>query len=344
MYIGWRDLRFAKGRFALIASVVGLITVLVGFLVGLTGGLAMQNISGVLDLPGDKIVLAQSEKANFSDSRITAEQQRAWAGRADTVVPLGISQTRATVGEKSAPIAVFATPTGQANAPQAGTIVLPTQVAQDLGVKPGDRVNVQGSQLTVAVTDAQQWYSHMAVAHLSLTDWQQMMSATGQGDGQVSALLVSGVHGDDVPGTVSKGKLSALQAIPAFGSEIGSLGMMIGLLLGISALVVGAFFTVWTLQRRPDLAVLKALGASTKALVRDALGQAVVVLVIGVGLGTALVTAVGIPLAGVLPFVISPLTTLAPAALLVLLGLIGAVAALRPVATADPLTALGAGR
>ena len=40
MFVAWRDLRFARGRFLLIAAVVALISVLVGFLSGLTGGLA----------------------------------------------------------------------------------------------------------------------------------------------------------------------------------------------------------------------------------------------------------------------------------------------------------------
>ena len=50
MFVALRDLRFARGRFVLIGSVVALITVLVGFLSGLTGGLATQNISAVLSI------------------------------------------------------------------------------------------------------------------------------------------------------------------------------------------------------------------------------------------------------------------------------------------------------
>ena len=41
-----------------------------------------------------------------------------------------------------------------------------------------------------------------------------------------------------------------------FKSEVGSLGLMIAMLFGVSALVVGAFFTVWTMQRSGDVAVL----------------------------------------------------------------------------------------
>ncbi len=65
-------------------------------------------------------------------------------------------------------------------------------------------------------------------------------------------------------------------------------------LLAISALVVGAFFTVWTIQRAGDVAVLRALGASTRYLLRDAIGQAGVVLGVGVGVGTALAAGAGL--------------------------------------------------
>lgn len=47
---------------------------------------------------------------------------------------------------------------------------------------------------------------------------------------------------------------------------------------------------------------------------------------------------------GVLPFLLSPLTTLLPAAVMVILGLAGAAVALRTVTKADPLTALGSNR
>jgi ABC-type dipeptide/oligopeptide/nickel transport system permease subunit len=38
MFVAWRDMRFATGRFVLIGAVVTLITLLVGFLSGLTAG------------------------------------------------------------------------------------------------------------------------------------------------------------------------------------------------------------------------------------------------------------------------------------------------------------------
>ena len=54
MFVAWRDLRFARGRFALIIAVVVLITLLVGLLSGLMSGLQNQNISAIAGLPAER--------------------------------------------------------------------------------------------------------------------------------------------------------------------------------------------------------------------------------------------------------------------------------------------------
>ena len=119
---------------------------------------------------------------------------------------------------------------------------------------------------------------------------------------------------------------------------------MLAFLIGISALVVGAFFTVWTISRSGDLAVLRALGASTTYLLRDSLGQAVVVLVAGIGVGSALSALAATALAGVVPVVVDAATVLVPALALLAVGLLGAVAAVVRVGRVDPHAALAAGR
>ena len=64
------------------------------------------------------------------------------------------------------------------------------------------------------------------------------------------------------------GVSEAFQALPAYSSEAGSLTMMQGFLYAISALVIVSFVTVWTIQRTRDLAILRALGASTGYLLK----------------------------------------------------------------------------
>jgi putative ABC transport system permease protein len=183
---------------------------------------------------------------------------------------------------------------------------------------------------------------------MTLHDWQAYSAATGNPDAFATVLAVTGSPdwdaADSANSTVSEATLGSLMALSAFRSEIGSLLLMVVMLFGISGLVIGAFFTVWTMQRKGDIAVLKALGASTRSLVRDALGQALIVLLLGIGIGLGLVTVFGALAGTALPFLLSPITTLLPGVIMIVLGLAGAAFALRSVTSADPLTALGSNR
>jgi len=354
MFVALRDLRFARGRFILIGSVVALITILVGFLSGLTGGLATQNISAILQLPGDRIVFstAAGESASYSDSAITQQQAAAWASTAGVtaVRPIGISQTRAEAGGTRAAIAVFGVQPGfDSNAPtRSGVVGLSASAAEQLGVGTGDTVTIGGVDYVVETVGADAWYSHTPVVWMTLTDWQAYAAATGNPDSYATVLAASGTPdwaaADTATATVSESVVGSLTALSAFRSEIGSLLLMVAMLFGISGLVIGAFFTVWTMQRQGDIAVLKALGASTRSLRTDALGQALIVLVAGIGVGLGIVTALGLLAGSALPFLLSPLTTLLPGAIMIVLGLAGAAFALRSVTSADPLTALGSTR
>ncbi|WP_285136152.1 ABC transporter permease [Microbacterium sp. lyk4-40-TSB-66] len=353
MYVAWRDLRFARGRFALIGAVVALITLLVGFLSGLTGGLAAQNVSAVLALPGDRLVLhpAGDAAATFADSAIDDAAITAWRGATgvERVDAVGIRQTRAEGPGAAGAVALFGLDAGTRFAAPThdDEVILSAGAAQTLGATSGDTVTVAGSTYAVAAIGDDLSYSHTPVVSLTPSAWRALDERLG-GTGAATVLAVSGEPAWDTvaadTGTVASTPLSSLTALPTFRSEIGSLALMIAMLFGVSALVVGAFFTVWTMQRAGDIAVLKALGASTPALVRDALGQALVVLVLGVGVGIGLTAALGAIAGGALPFLLSPLTTLAPAMVMIALGLIGAAVSLRTVTTSDPLAALGSTR
>ena len=373
MFVAWRDLRFARGRFLLIGAVVALITLLVGFLSGLTGGLASQNISAVLALPGDRLVLAEPESGepSFSSSTLSDETVDAWQGAAgvDSAIPVGISQSRAESADSDGTVgvALFGLPEAIGSGSGTGTgggtstggelaqlvpaandeIGLSAGAAKDLNVAVGDTVTITGTEFTVATIGGDSWYSHTPVVALTPDAWAEADTRVG-GSGEATVIAASGDADWDAiaesTGTSAKSTIASLTALETFRSEIGSLGLMIALLFGISALVVGAFFTVWTMQRSADVAVLKALGATTGSLVRDSLGQALIVLVLGIGVGLGAVVGLGTLAGQALPFMLSPLTTLAPAAIMTVLGLAGAAVALRTVTKADPLTALGSHR
>ncbi|MBW8482296.1 FtsX-like permease family protein [Actinomadura parmotrematis] len=359
MFVAWRDLRHARGRFALMGTVIVLITLLVGLLSGLTAGLGRQNTSAVTGLPADRIVFAapgRGQDLSYAESALTAGQVRAWDGvpGVRSAEPLGVTSTRAAAaGGRSAGVAVFGVRPGSPLAPGAvggGTAVLSAGAADALGVRAGDAVAVAGRRLTVAAVRGAASFSHTPVVWTDLATWRAAAPPSGDARPAATVLALRTSDGagiaaaDRAAGTRTVAKGASLAAIGAYSSENASLQLMRGFLFAISALVVGAFFTVWTIQRSGDVAVLKALGAPTALLLRDALGQALVLLVAGTALGTALAAGAGALVAGRVPFAVSPAGVLGPAAVLIALGAGGAALAVRRITSVDPLTALGSVR
>ncbi|WP_329499709.1 ABC transporter permease [Kitasatospora herbaricolor] len=372
MFVARRDLGFAKGRFALMGTVIVLITVLVGLLSGLTAGLGRQNISAITGLPADRLVFsapADGQKLSFTDSQVTPAQWDGWAAvpGVRSAEPLGIATARAAAGARTAALSAFGLPAGSALAPRGdllapGRVVLSAAAAEDLDVRAGSTLTLTGRELTVAAVSGDAAFSHLPVVWTSLADWQLLappaagsgpgsVTATGTGSGEhatVIALSLSSADGladaDRRFATKALTPDDSLAAIGSYTSENGSLQLMRGFLFAISALVVGAFFTVWTIQRSGDVAVLKALGASTGYLLRDALGQAVLLLVAGTAVGTAIAVGAGAAVGSAVPFVLDAPTVLVPAAVMTGLGALGAGLSIRRITSVDPLTALGSAR
>ncbi|WP_046779828.1 ABC transporter permease [Streptomyces yangpuensis] len=361
MFVAWRDLRFAKGRFALMGSVVLLITLLVGLLSGLTAGLARENISAVTGLPASHLAFAAptgDQKVSFTNSQVPESAWLAWREQPGvrTAQPLGIRTTNAVSGERTAAVSVFGVDPAGGLAPRGaglaqGRVVLAEKAAKELGgLTTRSKLRIGPLELTVAAVAGTAAHSHTPVVWMDLNDWQRIGNPGTSIDTLATVVAVSGsgidlAAADRAAGTRAQTVEEALGAIGSYQAENGSLQLMRGFLFAISALVIGAFFTVWTIQRSGDIAVLKALGASTPYLLRDALGQAVVMLALGTGLGTALAAGFGALISGGdVPFVLDAATVLVPAAIMIALGALGAALSIRRITAVDPLTALGSAR
>ena len=368
MFLSLRDLRFARGRFALIGSVVAMITVLVVMLTGLTNGLGDQSTSALERLEAPRIALAAGqgdEDPAYDDSRIDAQQARSWAEAegVEAVERFDVGRTQLEHDGTSSSAALLGLEPGTRLAPEleilegqgragAGQTVLSEEIAQALGVGVGDDLDAGPASLEVVGIAADEWYSHSPVAWTSTEDSAQLLRmddgrssalaifpADGLGPGEVDDLLA---EQDAASGTWSADADGSFAALPAYSSERGSLLMMQGFLYGIGALVVIAFLTVWSIQRTREVAILRALGASRGWVLRDALVQSAAVLLGGTALGLLIGGIGGVLVAGVVPFALTPATTLLPALGILVLGLASALLAVRRVTAVDPQIALSA--
>ncbi|AWB82847.1 ABC transporter permease [Corynebacterium yudongzhengii] len=342
MFVALRDIIHAKGRFGLVVAVVGLITLLVVMLSGLTGGLGKQNTSALESLEADAFMINSSDGEHaFASSRVTREDIAEHEGPATDALPLGTAQTSLDTPDGRTNVAVLSLPEGTevaggAAIPRTGAVA--SQELLDDGASPGTDVRLGGEPVTIADNVADKYYSHSPVMWVSTQTWRDVTRADHGILGSV--LVLNGEIEKDDPDVLSES--AAFSALPAYDSEQGSLQMIQAFLYVISALVIVSFLTVWTIQRTRDLSVLRALGATPGYLFRDALGQAALVLLVGSLLGAGIGGALGWLVAGVVPFEMSVSTVALPAAGVFVLGMLGALLATRRVTRVDPLVALNA--
>lgn len=329
MFVAVRDAWFARGRFAVMGLVVALVALLVVALRGLTAGLGAQSVSALRALPGDAVVVASP--ADGDDVELTRSQLSAQQVGGDQAHALGIATARVASDGGTQTVSVFGV---DPDGPLAGAVG--EALVRDASV--GRSGTLEGA----SPDDAHLSFNHLPVIWVPLEVWRELPMATGA---DATALVVP-EGSAAVAGTTSLSRDEALQAVGSYSSEQGSLQLIQGLLLVVSAVVVSAFLTVWTIQRTGDLAVMRALGARRRTLVCDVLVQGLVLLVLGGGVGALAATALGwwVLSTDAVPWALTPMTTVVPWLLLVAAGLVGASLAVRRVLTIDPAMALEGAR
>lgn len=398
MFLALRDIVSARGRFSLISFVVGLITVLLVMLTGLTGGLAKHNTSALEALDPERYVFTSDGPA-FQESQVTTSDVQEWQELVDAdsqVTPLGTAQTRLEAGSAMG-VAVLGLPAGtkvpapvvsgagaagteiagataagaaaeaeadsaaslepqEPQAPQEAVvaedgIVVSHEIVTEAGVQPGETVEIGGVEQPVSAVVEDEHYSHQPVVWASTQVWQQISRAH---DDVVGTVLVVDTrdrhasalrdeewqHAENQTGDSVATVEDSFSGLAAYQSEQASLQLIQVLLYAISALVTVAFLSVWTIQRSRDLSVLRALGASPGYVWKDALGQAAVVVGIGVVLGAGVGLAAGVWAGSSVPFDLQWTTVVVPAAGIWVLGMCGALVATRRVKMIDPASAL----
>jgi len=360
MFVALKDIVHAKGRFALMIGVITLLTLLLVLLTGLTRGLAHQNISAIESLPADQIVFTPTlgDEISWADSQVDTDQAAVWEDTSGIETePVSVGQMRIETDSAVTSLALFgADPDGRLAAglpdvPAEGEVLLPEDIATDLDVASGDTVSVNGRDLSVIGTVPTDWYSHSPVGYVHLDSFRALAH---QGEDTAGSALLVRSDGSDSADLETATEAAAadsdtkavtisdsLQGLPSYSSENGSLTLIQAFLYGISALVTIAFLSVWTIQRTRDIAVLRALGATARYVLRDTVGQAAILLAVGAAVGGTVGGLGGAALSTVAPFEASAFTVLVPVAGVVVIGLIGSVIATRRVTRVDPLLALG---
>jgi len=359
MYLALRELKATRGRFVLVAIVIALVALLTTLLSGLATGLVDDGISGLRALPFTHLALQPGSEKVFSRSTLTGRNLAPWRlAPGVEASPIGVSFFNAKSGEnKSVDMALFGV--------EPGTFLAPRQDAQSAlsgrpgltlsnefrteGIKVGDELTIVGVDRKLPVVGFTYGgsYGHVPIAFTSLETWQELLYGDNA-NGRFSAIALKADDDaslaavDKTAETETVTKEAAYDGSPGFAAETSTMDLIRFFLLMISALIVGAFFTVWTVQRTRQIGLLKALGATSGYVVRDALGQLAIILIGATVVGTLVAVGLGSLVGSDAPFSLQVGPVVSSAVILATLGMAGSLVALRKITSVDPIIALGA--
>lgn len=383
MFIALRDLVYAKGRFALMGLVVALVAYLMTFLSGLSGGLISNNVSGLTASPATHYAFQYDDRPTFRSSLVDRAMWEGWRGRPGVrnVEPLGHTTFNGR-NQRDEPLEFVlwgVRPGSYLDVPAAsgdriGTTdngVVISRLLADRGVQIGDTITldrVLTELQVIGITDDERNYEHQPIVYVPLAKWQEATYGPPGGappgeklpdvvfdfasavalelDASVTPEQITAADAD--LGTTTLDLQGAFETSLAYQVEVFTVAAIQAFLVVTSAVLLGAFFLIWTIQRTAEIGLVKALGASNGYLLRDSLGQALLLLVGGLAVGVGLALATGVLFkataqAGT-PFHFQPLMVALSAALLLGAGLVGGAVSIRRITAVEPLIALGRDR
>ncbi len=144
-----------------------------------------------------------------------------------------------------------------------------------------------------------------------------------------------------VDGIEAANKQEAILAIPGYTAQQSTLNTQQGFTLLIGVLVLGGFFQIQTLQKVPQIGMLKAIGSTNRSVASAALIQIVMVTVLGVLIGSMGTYGLYLGLPGNIPIIFSGTSVVTAIVLLLFIGPLGGLVSIRLALKIDPLTAIG---
>ncbi|PFE06054.1 ABC transporter permease [Bacillus cereus] len=353
MFLALKELKQSKLRYGLIGTIMMLLSFLVLIISGLANGLSHANASSFIEMKADKFIVSDDVDGKLLRSQIKKEDVDKVLAQVDAkdAVPMHIKvATFEKEGNSNkVDVAIFSSKQDSFIAPKViegknGTLenneVVVDESIKQKGIKLGDELVEPISKKTFKVVgfSQNQMFSHSPVVHMNENAWDAI-ALPHQKDYSVIALNTD----KKIDNAKVIDKKEVLQSIPGYKEEQGTLTMIIGFLLAISALLIGVFFYVITLQKTHQLGVLKAIGTKNSYLAKTLVVQSIFLTGVALIIGIGLIFAVEAILPASMPFLLTTTTILQYIGVFILISILGTLISLYQVLKVDALEAIGGG-
>lgn len=355
MFLAIKELKFSKSKFALIISVIILISYLVYFLTSLAYGLASSYTNAVNKFEANEIIMTVDSNDNIMMSFITEENYQAVEvnglksklGVFPAVInnPLAddILKTRENVYIFGIENDSFIKPKENSDLILSGNKVIVDEELKKLGYKIGDNIGMSESELQLEIIgfSTKTTYQTAPVIFMDLKEWQTYRYGTNTPPNIFSAIVVRGSTNEINNDLLSYDINTYIQTLPGYTAQVLTFSIMIIFLIIIVAFVLGIFIYVLTIQKTSMFGVMKAQGISNFYISLSVILQTLLLVTIGIIMGLILTLITGIFLADIVPFAINITFYVIITLAFFLFALFGALFSVKAVLKIDPLKAIG---
>ncbi len=362
MFLAFREIRHARLRFALITGVIVMVSSLVFILSGLANGLATGNSAAIDALPIDGMLMSAGSDNQLDRSRLATDvvdEVRELEG-IEAAEPFGATASNVTSDGSDDVIGVsilgvnpdsFAAPSPSEGDPlgTGDNAVVIDRTLADEGVGIGDTLLSSPGEVELQVVGIVDGHSYRLAPTLFLPIelWQKVQAeGSDQNADTINGVLMQGdseaiaAAPDSIDNTVVASKQEVIESLPGYSEQALTLLLIQVFLVVIAAGIVASFFYIITLQKIPELGVMKALGTRTSYIARNLIAQVVLLGLVGVLLGAAIAWAMAFAVGTAVPYTLDPGTIVLFSGILLVVAVLGTVLSLLQVAKIDPLDAI----
>ena len=358
MFLAINEIKDAKLRYSLIVGLLTLVSYLMFFLSGLAFGLIDQNRSSIDQWKADTVLLSSEANKTIGLSNLKLSDKESLS--ADNVEPFSQMVTVAMTEKNSneavkQKVSIFGVNNGSFLIPPViqgrtfeakNEVVIEKSLSEKEGYSIGDTIKTANSdtELKIVGYTEKSRFNVAPVIYMNINDFQVLKYGDKKSIDNpiIDAFVVKGQLQDYDSSVFQKVSVKDfINELPGYSAQILTFGLMIGFLIVISAIIIGIFMYVLTIQKTPIFGIMKAQGISNRIIGTSVLSQTFLLSLVGSILGLVGTWATSLILPSAVPFLGNGLYYSIISVSLIIFSLVGTLFSVLAIRKIDPLKAIG---
>ena len=358
MFLAINEIKDAKLRYSLIVGLLTLVSYLMFFLSGLAFGLIDQNRSSIDHWNADTVLLSSeanktlalsnlklSDKESLSVNNVEPFSQMVTVAMTEKNLNKDVKQKVSIFGVNNGSFLIPPVIQGRTFKAK-NEVVIEKSLSEKEGFAIGDTFKTANSdtELKIVGYTEKSRFNVAPVIYMNINDFQVLKYGDNKSIDNpiINAFVVKGELKDYDSSIFQKVSIADfINELPGYSAQILTFGLMIGFLIVISAIIIGIFIYVLTIQKTPIFGIMKAQGISNGIIGISVLSQTFLLSLAGSILGLVGTWGTSLVLPSAVPFLGNGLYYSIIFVSLIIFSLVGILFSVLAIRKIDPLKAIG---